>query len=126
MKSTTWLRVSYWTAAIADFLVGISVLIPERVGVESYVHPMGLMSAVAISWGILLLIADRKPYERRWVLIPTMIVVVLLGIVSLLSLLIGVMPLSRILPAVILSILIFSLLAFSYYFANKTKGQEQD
>ena len=31
-----WLRVSYWVAAIADFLVCISVLIPERVGETQY------------------------------------------------------------------------------------------
>ena len=73
MKSKiTWLRISYWTAAIADFGIAISVLIPERVGLTTFVYPMGLISAVALSWGILLLIADRKPFERRWILIPTM------------------------------------------------------
>ena len=57
MKSQIiWLRISYWTAAIADFGIAISVLIPERVGVTEFVYPMGLMSAVAISWGILLII----------------------------------------------------------------------
>lgn len=80
MKSKiTWLRISYWTAAIADFGIAVSVLIPERVGLTEFVYPMGLISVVAISWGILLLIADRKPMERRWILIPTMIVIALLS-----------------------------------------------
>ena len=84
MKSKiVWLRLSYWTAAIADFGIGISVLIPERVGLTEFVYPMGLMSAVAISWGILLLIADRKPIERRWILVPTIIVVALLNCVRI-------------------------------------------
>ena len=77
-----WLRLSYWVIAIADFGIGISVLIPERVGLTGFVYPMGLMSAVAISWGIMLLIADRKPMERRWVLIPTLIVIALLTSVN--------------------------------------------
>ncbi len=84
MKSKiVWLRLSYWTAAIADFGIGISVLIPERIGLTEFVYPMGLMSAVAISWGILLLIADRKPIERRWILVPTIIVVALLNCVRI-------------------------------------------
>ena len=83
MKSKiTWLRISYWAAAIADLGVAISILIPERAGVTEFVYPMGLMSAVALSWAILLLIADRKPLERRWVLIPTIIVVFFLTGVS--------------------------------------------
>lgn len=73
------LRISYWITAIADFGIGISVLIPARVGLTEFVYPMGLMSAVAISWGIMLLLADRKPLERRWILIPTIIVVALLN-----------------------------------------------
>jgi hypothetical protein len=84
MKSNVlWLRLSYWAAAIADFGIGISVLIPERVGLTEFVYPQGLMSAIAISWGIMLLIADRKPIERRWVLIPTIMVIALLTSINI-------------------------------------------
>ena len=72
------LRLSYWIAAVADFCIAIVVLIPERMGVSEIVYPMGLMSAVAFSWAVMLLIADRKPLERSWVLIPTILVVGLL------------------------------------------------
>ena len=82
-KKVRWLRIAYWTAAIADFLIAILVLIPSRMGVLEYVYPMGLMSAVAFSWGIILIMADRKPLERRWIIIPTSIVVTLLGCVAL-------------------------------------------
>jgi len=79
MKSKMiWLRMSYWAPAIADFFIAVTVLIPEKVGLTEFVYPMGMMSAVAFSWGILLVLADRKPVERRWVLIPTIIVVALL------------------------------------------------
>ena len=50
-------------------------------GVTEIVYPAGLASVVAFSWGVLLLIADRKPMERRWVLIPTILVVSLITIV---------------------------------------------
>jgi hypothetical protein len=113
MKSKiTWLRISYWTAAIADFGIAISVLIPERVGLTEFVYPMGLISVVAISWGILLLIADRKPIERRWILIPTMIVVALLSGVRIYASLIGLIEFS--IAYLIIGIIILSLLAYSY------------
>jgi hypothetical protein len=42
-------RISYWVAAIADFIIAILVLVPDRMGVTGFVYPMGLMSAVAFS-----------------------------------------------------------------------------
>ena len=76
----TWLHISYWSAALADFYIGIVALFPQKMGVENYVYPMGLFSAVAISWGIMLLIADRRPLEREWLILPTIIVVALINI----------------------------------------------
>ena len=75
-----WLRTAYWVAAIADFVIAVLALIPERMGVDQFVYPMGLMAAVAFSWGVMLIVADRKPVERRWVLTPTILVVFLLGV----------------------------------------------
>ena len=83
-KQIIQLRISYWTAALADFVISVIVLFPEEMGLSKIEYPMGLMSAVAFSWGIMLLIADRKPLERKWVLIPTIIVVTLLTFVRIL------------------------------------------
>ena len=109
-----WLRISYWAAAIADFTVAALVLIPGRMGVEQYVYPMGLMSAVAFSWGVMLIFADRRPVERRWMLVPTMLVVALLGIVGLHAGLTGLLPLIQIIPSTCASVMIFLLLIYSY------------
>ena len=78
-KPILLLRLSYWIAAIADFSIAVLAWMPERMSVSETVYPMGLASAVAFSWGILLLIADRKPLERRWILIPTILVVTLIA-----------------------------------------------
>jgi len=113
MKSKiTWLRISYWTAAIADFGIAISVLIPERVGLTEFVYPMGLMSVVAISWGILLIFADRKPIERRWILIPTIIVVALLSSVRIFAIINGMLEFS--IAYLLLGVLLLALLTYSY------------
>ncbi len=113
-KKIRWLRIAYWTAAIADFIIAISVLIPARMGVTSYVYPMGLMSAVAFSWGVLLIFANRHPIERRWILIPTVLVVALLGIVGLHAGLTELIPWIRIIPTSIVTIIVLTILIYSY------------
>jgi len=113
-KEIRWLRIAYWTAAIADFVVAVLVLIPSRMGVPQYVYPMGLMSAVAFSWGILLLVANRKAIERRWILIPTSIVVSLLGIVGLHAGISGILPFVRVIPVISASVIVLFILIFSY------------
>ena len=113
MKSKiTWLRISYWIAAIADFGIAVSVLIPERVGMTEFVYPMGLMSVAALSWGILLLIADQKPIERRWILIPTIMVVALLNGVRIYAAVIGLIEFSM--AYLLFGIMMLALLIFSY------------
>ena len=77
-KQYLLLRLSYWIAALADFVVAYFALSPQRMGLSDMAYPMGLTSALAFSWGLMLLIADRKPMERRWILIPTILVVGLL------------------------------------------------
>jgi len=116
-KEILLLRISYWVAAIADFSIAFSVLIPERMGLTEIVYPMGLMSAVAFSWGVLLLFADRKPLERRWVLIPTIIVVALLSIARVIFTLNGTIKFSLAFLLLGAGLIIF--MAYSYYYANK-------
>jgi hypothetical protein len=113
-KKVMLLRISYWVTAIADFIVAIVVLIPERMGVPGFVYPMGLMSAVAFSWGVLLIFANRKPLERRWVLLPTILVVFLLGMVGAYAALKNLINPGRIIPSSIAVGIILYLLIYSY------------
>ena len=119
-KKTKWLRIAYWTAAIADFVVAVIVLIPARMGVTHYVYPMGLMSAVAFSWGVILILADRQPLDRRWILIPTILVVTLLGIVALHAGLTEVIPMDRIIPTLIVTVIVLAILIYAYVNTRNT------
>lgn len=113
-KKIRWLRISYWIAAIADFIIAILSLIPSRMGITEYVYPMGLFSAVAFSWGVLLVFADRDPIERRWILIPTILVVASLGIVGVHAGMTGTLPLPRIIPSSCATIIVLAILIYSY------------
>ena len=116
-KQILLLRLSYWIAAIADFSIAILAWIPERMGVTETVYLMGLASAVAFSWGVLLVIADRKPLERRWILIPTILVVSLITFARTKFSLDGTIEFSIALLLFAISLII--LMFYSYYYANK-------
>ena len=90
-------------------------MIPTRMGVTDFVYPMGLMSAVAFSWGVMLIIADRKPIERRWVLLPTMLVVFLLGIAGTYAVSVGAIPFARFIGSSTAVVVVLGLLTFTWF-----------
>jgi hypothetical protein len=116
----TLLRVSYWVAAVADFVVAVLVLMPDRMGVPGFVYPMGLMSAVAFSWGVLLILADRRPFERRWVLLPTMLVVFLLGVAVAYAALSSLIPVRQGLASLAAVVIVLFVLAYSWLKTRET------
>ena len=118
VKDRVLIRMSYWVAAIVDFAIAVVVLIPQRMGVTEFVYPMGLMSAAAFSWGVLLIVADRKPVERRWVLLPTMLVAFLLGVAGVYAASVGVIPVQRTMASSAVVVGVLSLLSYTCYRAR--------
>ncbi|MDJ0646910.1 MAG: hypothetical protein QNJ57_13085 [Flavobacteriaceae bacterium] len=115
-----WLRLSYWLAALADFAIAVLVLIPERVGLTKFEYPMGMTAVIAFSWGILLLLANRKPLKRRWVLIPTFIVVILLTSVGYYASTRELINLN--VPSFIFGTILSMIIAFSYWKSRDVKS----
>lgn len=109
------IRTSYWVAAVADFVIAILVLIPERMGVPHFVYPMGLMSAVAFSWAVLLIVADRKPIERKWVLLPTILVAFLLGVAGVYAAFVDLIPFERVIASSAAIAVVLWLLVYTCY-----------
>jgi drug/metabolite transporter (DMT)-like permease len=116
-KEILLLRLSYWIAALADFAVAYWVLIPQRMGLTEMVYPMGLTATIAFSWGVLLLFADRKPIDRYWILIPTILVIGLLTAVRVIFSHYGMIEFS--LVFLLFGIGLIVLMIYSYYYANK-------
>jgi predicted CoA-binding protein len=85
MSAVRWLRVSYWAGAIADAAAAVAMLVPEvgaaMYGMEGfepgaeYRYAMRLGASLMLGWTVLLLWADRKPLERRGVLLITVLVI---------------------------------------------------
>jgi drug/metabolite transporter (DMT)-like permease len=114
MNKVTWLRASYWAGAAADVVVGVLTLIPGRMGETAFRYPMGLAAAAMFCWAGLLVWADRKPVERRGVLVPTVAVVAGLMASGFYAVASGIFPLERIVPTTVLGILLIALFGFSY------------
>lgn len=116
-RSILLLRLSYWIAAIADFVIAIVTWMPQRMGVTDIVYPGGLASVMAFSWGVMLLLADRKPVERKWMLIPTILVVTLIAAIRTKFSLDGAIEFSLVLFLFAIALVIF--MSYSYYYATK-------
>jgi hypothetical protein len=76
------LRFMYWLGAVFDALVIVPMMFPQAasalLGIPSfspgpdYRYAMALGSSLMAGWTVLLLWADRKPIERRGVLLITL------------------------------------------------------
>jgi len=85
-----WLRISYWVGAVADAGAAAVMLSQAIFGYQSpltrytpevpYRYAMGLGGSLMLGWAILLLWADRRPVDRRGVLLITNVVI--LGLVA--------------------------------------------
>ena len=89
-------------------------------GATEVTYPMGLASATVFSWVVMLIIADRKPIERKWVLIPTILVVALITIVRTRFSLQGTIEFNVVL--FLFAIALIVLMAYSYYCASKSES----
>ena len=115
------LRISYWIPALCDYLLAVLVMIPELNGAAGYSITMGMMSSAAFSWGTMLIFADRKPVERRWVLLPTMLIVLLLGTVTAIAGFSGTVSAARTILRVTLYAAVLILVSYSYFTTKQLK-----
>lgn len=80
-NTTRWLRISYWAGAIGDVYLAFQWafqgnLRPELFSDAGYNAGMKYIAVLALSWGILLLWADRKPQARKDILLITIFPVI--------------------------------------------------
>ena len=79
------LRISYWAGAILDVIAFLIMVFPPLFALNNgltnfkpgtdYRYAMGMGAPLMLGWTVLLLWADRKPMERKSVLLVTFLVV---------------------------------------------------
>jgi len=80
-----WLRIAYWVGIILDARAALRMVFPELdpganpafVTDLGYRYAMAFGAALMAGWTALLFWADRKPVERRFVLVLTVCPVIL-------------------------------------------------
>lgn len=131
-SAVRWLRISYWAGAIADALAAAVMLFPEVgslvygrtdfVPTADYRYAMGLGGSLMLGWTLLLLWADRKPVERRGVLLLTVFpVIVGLASAGAYAVSSGLVPFENMLPTWALQAGLVVLFSFSYWRSRHTK-----
>jgi hypothetical protein len=120
-----WLRVSYWTGAVIDAGAAMQMLVPSLFafgnGLRGFVpgleyrFAMGMGASLMIGWTVLLLWADRRPVERRGVLLITIVpVIVGLALNEIVAVRAGFLPVSSQMPVWVLQIVLTALFWTSY------------
>lgn len=131
------LRISYRVGAALDAITLIPLLFPKiggmmlgipnfNPGVE-YKYMVGIASTLMLGWTVLLLWADRKPVERRDVLLLTLIPV-MLGLVSsgVYAVSSGMVNLSSMIPMWVFQSFVIILFSISYFGSGKLPENRRD
>ena len=124
MSPVGWLRVAYWVGAVADAAAALVMLRPDlgralyRIeGFEpgaDYQYAMRLGASLMLGWSVLLLWADRRPFERRGVLPITIFVIAGLAWAGAYAVGAALIPFSRMVPTWALQIILTVLFSYSY------------
>ena len=115
MSHVRWLRTSYWVGAVADAAAGVAILIPGMMGETGFRYPMGLAAALMFGWTALLIWADRKPVERKGVLLIT-IFPVITGLLAsgIYAGVAGQLSVPVVIARTVVMVFLIALLSFSY------------
>lgn len=122
-----WLRISYWAGALADGLAFLRLLFAEVMPDASadMGYNMGVKwgAALMLGWTFLLIWADRKPLERKGVLLLTIFpVIVGLMATSIVTYAAGFATVGTLVLNLVVETALIVLLAFSYWNARKRNG----
>ena len=130
MNPTSLLRFSYWFGAIADLINAVAMAYPPLMArmLNLDEAPASLDASLALlmgaslmfGWTVLLIWADRKPVERKGILLITIFPVIFgLALTTLYGLLEGYIPLKGAIPIWILQTFLTALFLTAYLYARK-------
>ncbi|MHB8086687.1 MAG: hypothetical protein ACYDH2_00410 [Anaerolineaceae bacterium] len=130
-----WLRASYWVGAVVDVVAGLIMLFPSLYGIfnqqtgflatPAFLNVAWMGAPLMFGWTVLLLWADRKPVERRAVLLITLIPIIGNAIDQIVSVYTGFYPLSVAIPQWFIQAILITLFTFSYFNVSKTMSSSK-
>ena len=125
-KAVIWLRISYWIGVIADGLAALRMLFPKNAYGVEYRYALGLGASLMLGWTFLLIWADRKPLERKGVLLLTVFPVITgLLLAEIYAVVSGMMSFGQMAPTGLILVGLMFLFSFSYFYASYVGNQRQ-
>jgi len=128
-KAVTLLHISYWAGAVIDVGAGLIMTFPALFAffnqltgftpTPAFKAVAGMGAPLMFGWTVILIWADRKPVERKAVLLITLIPIVGNLVNQVLNVTSGFVTLSGAIPQWIMQVLLMALYAYSYWFANR-------
>lgn len=128
------IRITLWFGILADFFETIRMIMPQifisTVGVNTSVNDgfrFALLygAPVMLGWTILLFWADRKPIERKGVLLCLVPVIIGYFIVEIIGIQLGVLNLQKTIPSFILQTILLTLSIISFFIAKRIEKDEK-
>jgi hypothetical protein len=126
---TKWLRISYWVGAVADGVAAMAMFaqavfarpspLSDYVPEIPYRYAIALAGSLMLGWTALLIWADRRPYERRGVLVITIMVIFGLASSGIFAVAFGFIALKRLTPILLFQTVLVLLFAASYLSSRK-------
>lgn len=131
-NKTILLRISYWFGAITDGVMVIAMLFPSvggaMLGIDNfnpgkeYRYAMMIGASLMLGWTVLLIWADRKPLERKGIILITAIPVVIgLVLAGIFAVSVGMVKVGSMIPTWILQTILLILFFYSYFSTSKAE-----
>ena len=128
-ENILWLRIAYWAGIIMDAIAAIQMLFPQLlvrtynidlVPDAEFIFAMRYGAPLMIGWTVLLFWADRKPVERKDILLITAFPVVV-GYVAIViyAIIAGFAALGQMIPALIMQAVLLALFTTGYWQARR-------
>lgn len=137
IRQVLWLRIAYWAGIIMDAIAAIQMLFPQLLirmhGIDlvptaEFNFAMRYGAPLMIGWTVLLFWADRKPVERKDILLITAFPVVV-GYVAIViyAIVSGFATLGNMIPAFIMQAVLLTLFTIGYWKARhiRTRAQQR-
>ena len=133
MNRKLLIRIGYWWGAIGDALLAIEMFCSAFMGTQSpftglgltipggiqYQYAMSLAASLVLAWTFLLIWADRKPFERKDMLLLTIFPVIGLQISTIFAFNFGLISFEMMLGYSIQRIIFAAYYIICYYLALK-------